>query len=40
MQEYFRAFFDVYIQSLAIMKDRQDEGVAVNEGILFFKIEE
>jgi len=35
----FREYSDVYLQSLAIMKERQDAGIVSNEGILFFKVE-
>jgi len=35
----FREFSDVYLQSLAIMKKREAQGIVSNEGILFFKVE-
>ena len=40
MTEYFREFSDVYLQSLAIMKEREEAGLVSNEGILFFKVED
>ncbi len=39
MSDYFRDFSDVYLQSLAIMKEREESGIVSNEGILFFKVE-
>ncbi len=39
MSEYFRDFRDVYLQSITIMKEREDSGIVSNEGILFFKVE-
>jgi hypothetical protein len=40
MTEYLHEYFDIYYQALAIMKERQDNGIANNEGLVFFKIEE
>ncbi len=37
MTELFREFSDVYLQSLAIMKERSDAGFPNNEEILFFE---
>ncbi|HLE87947.1 MAG TPA: hypothetical protein VI727_09835 [Candidatus Brocadiaceae bacterium] len=37
MTEYFREFSDIYLQSLAIMKERKDLGYPNNEGVVFFK---
>jgi len=33
----FREYSDVYLQSLAIMKEREAQGIVANEGLLFFK---
>lgn len=38
MTELFHEFSDVYLQSLAIMKERSDAGYPNNEGILFFEV--
>ena len=35
----FREYSDVYLQSLAIMKEREAQGIVANEGLLFFKTE-
>jgi hypothetical protein len=35
MEEYKRQFFDIWFQSVQIMKDREVEGAACNEGIWF-----
>jgi len=40
MIEYFREFSDVYFQALAIMKERTDNGLPNNEGLLFIKMDE
>ncbi|MFZ3385319.1 MAG: hypothetical protein WA144_15470 [Candidatus Methanoperedens sp.] len=40
MTEYPKEYFNIYYQALAIMEERQDNGIANNEGLLFFKTEE
>ena len=40
MTEYFREFSDVYLQALAVMKERLDIGLPNNEGLLFIKTDE
>ena len=40
MTDYFREFSDVYLQALAVMEERSDNGYPNNEGLLFFKVEE
>jgi hypothetical protein len=37
-EEYFREFFDVYLQGLQVMKEREDNGFPNNEGLYFFRI--
>lgn len=40
MAEFYpRQYFDIWYQSLAIMKDRHDANMACNEGIWFMEID-
>ncbi len=37
---YFRQYFDIWYQSLQIMKERKDNHESVNEGLYFIEVEE
>ncbi len=36
--EYFRFFFDVWFDTLQVMKERNDAGMTVHEGLLFNEV--
>lgn len=39
MDEYLKQYFDIWYQSLQLMKDRRDKNEPVNEGIWFIEEE-
>ncbi|MDD3474308.1 MAG: hypothetical protein PHP08_00210 [Candidatus Dojkabacteria bacterium] len=38
--KYLRQYFDVWYESLYIMKNHKDKGEAANEGLCFIKTED